>query len=64
MSECIHRRLRLCSIWSVDLAHLLRRFSVEVQYLTVTIGANPGFAMEKFYKVSRFCVGPLVLVSG
>lgn len=41
-----------CSVWSVDLAHLLRRFGVDVQLLTVTIGANPGFAEEKFYKVS------------
>ncbi|GAQ91159.1 Guanylyl cyclase domain containing protein [Klebsormidium nitens] len=38
------------SVWSVDLAHLLRRFGVDVQLLTVTIGANPGFADEKFYK--------------
>eukprot|EP00249_Psilotum_nudum_P021739 c28224_g5_i1 orf=400-1254(-) len=38
------------SIWTVDLAHLLRQFAVDVAYLTVTIGANPKFAVETFYK--------------
>ena len=39
------------SIWTVDLAYLLRRFSLDVCFLTVTLGANPGFALETFYKV-------------
>lgn len=38
------------SIWTVDLAHLLRLFAVDVAFLTVTIGANPSFAVETFYK--------------
>lgn len=38
------------SIWTVDLAHLLRLFDVDVAFLTVTIGANPSFAVETFYK--------------
>lgn len=38
------------SIWTVDLAHLLRHFKVDVAFLTVTIGANPNFAIETFYK--------------
>lgn len=38
------------SIWTVDLAHLLRLFGVDVVFLTVTIGANPSFAVETFYK--------------
>ncbi|KAH7306301.1 hypothetical protein KP509_22G005500 [Ceratopteris richardii] len=38
------------SIWTVDLAHLLRLFNIEVIFLTVTIGANPNFAVETFYK--------------
>jgi hypothetical protein len=41
----------LDSIWTVDLAHLLRHFAVDVAFLTVTIGANPNFAVETFYKV-------------
>ncbi|KAL3685774.1 hypothetical protein R1sor_003796 [Riccia sorocarpa] len=41
---------RTTSIWTVDLAHLLRHFSVDVAFLTVTIGANPDFAVETFYK--------------
>ena len=43
---------RLCptsSIWTVDLAHLLRHFGVDVLFLTITIGANPDFAHESFY---------------
>jgi hypothetical protein len=40
-----------CSIWTVDLAHLLRRFDVDVLFLTVTIGANPKYVDETFYKV-------------
>lgn len=38
------------SVWTVDLAHLLRHFALDVCFLTVTIGANPGFALETFYK--------------
>ncbi|XP_024403500.1 guanylyl cyclase 1 [Physcomitrium patens] len=38
------------SIWTVDLAHLLRHFKVDVAFLTVTIGANPSFAVETFYQ--------------
>lgn len=38
------------SIWTVDLAHLLRLFDIEVAFLTVTLGANPSFAVETFYK--------------
>ncbi|KAG6553484.1 hypothetical protein Mapa_004396 [Marchantia paleacea] len=41
---------RTTSIWTVDLAHLLRHFAVNVAFLTVTIGANPNFAVETFYK--------------
>ncbi|CAN6471538.1 unnamed protein product [Victoria cruziana] len=49
----IHSLAELCrttSIWTVDLAHLLHRFSVRFSFLTVTLGANPEFAVETFYK--------------
>ncbi len=39
-----------CSIWTVDLAYLLRRFGLEVELTTITIGANPAYAKESFYK--------------
>lgn len=42
------------SIWTVDLAHLLRHFAVDVAFLTVTVGANPNYAGESFYKVDLF----------
>ncbi|CAN1338954.1 Guanylyl cyclase 1 [Linum perenne] len=38
------------SVWTVDLAFLLKRFSVRFSYCTVTIGANPHFSVEKYYK--------------
>ncbi|CAI0443395.1 unnamed protein product, partial [Linum tenue] len=38
------------SIWTVDLAYLLKRFSVRFSYFTVTIGANPSYSVETYYK--------------
>ncbi|XP_022635137.1 protein GUCD1 isoform X1 [Vigna radiata var. radiata] len=38
------------SIWTVDLAYLLQRFSVTFSYFTVTFGANPNYCVESFYK--------------
>ncbi|KAK4487848.1 hypothetical protein RD792_003584, partial [Penstemon davidsonii] len=40
------------SIWTVDLAYLLQKFSVSFTYCTVTLGANPDFSVETFYKVN------------
>lgn len=37
-------------MWTVDLAHLLRRFGLEVSYKTLTLGTNPGFTGEAFYE--------------
>ncbi|XP_062092569.1 guanylyl cyclase 1 isoform X2 [Humulus lupulus] len=38
------------SIWTVDLAYLLQKFSVSFSYYTVTFGANPNYSVETFYK--------------
>ncbi|KAK6933087.1 Protein GUCD1 [Dillenia turbinata] len=38
------------SVWTVDLAYLLQKFSVQFSYFTVTFGANPDFSVETFYK--------------
>uniref|UniRef100_A0A2P2JJV1 Protein GUCD1 n=1 Tax=Rhizophora mucronata TaxID=61149 RepID=A0A2P2JJV1_RHIMU len=38
------------SIWTVDLAYLLQKFSVSFSYLTVTLGVNPSYSAEMFYK--------------
>ncbi|KAA8539660.1 hypothetical protein F0562_026352 [Nyssa sinensis] len=38
------------SIWTVDLAYLLQKFSISFSYFTVTLGANPSFSVETFYK--------------
>ena len=40
----------VCSIWTVDLAYLLRRFGLDVEFTTITIGANPDYAKESFYR--------------
>ncbi|CAH9098957.1 unnamed protein product [Cuscuta epithymum] len=38
------------SIWTVDLAYLLQKYSADFYYFTVTLGANPNFSMETYYK--------------
>lgn len=38
------------SIWTVDLAYLLHKFSISFSYITVTLGANPKFSLESFYE--------------
>ncbi|KAK9813421.1 hypothetical protein WJX73_007592 [Symbiochloris irregularis] len=45
----LHRRCRTSSIWTIDLAHLLRHFHIHVQFLTQMVGANPAYADERFY---------------
>ncbi|XP_047324825.1 guanylyl cyclase 1 [Impatiens glandulifera] len=49
----INELVEICctnSIWTVDLAYLLKRFGVTFSYFTVTLGANPNFSAETFYK--------------
>jgi len=44
---------KLCSttsVWTVDLAYLLHKFSVVFSFFTVTIGANPQYSAETFYR--------------
>ncbi|XP_042465322.1 guanylyl cyclase 1-like isoform X1 [Zingiber officinale] len=38
------------SIWTVDLAYLLHKFSVKFSFLTVTLGANPEYSAESYYR--------------
>lgn len=38
-----------CSVWTVDLAHLMRHFGLDVTLATTMIGANPGYFREGFY---------------
>ena len=39
----------LRSVWTVDLAHLLRKFCMDVTFTTLTLGANPQYSNESFY---------------
>ncbi|KAG2627117.1 hypothetical protein PVAP13_3KG227129 [Panicum virgatum] len=41
---------RTTSIWTVDLAYLLNKFSVSFSFFTVTLGANPQYSAESFYR--------------
>lgn len=36
-------------MWTIDLAHLLRRFGLGVVFLTTMLGANPEYTNELFY---------------
>jgi Guanylylate cyclase len=38
------------SVWTVDLAHLLHRCGLAVTFCTLTLGANPDYAEEAFYR--------------
>lgn len=40
------------STWTIDLCYLLRRFGVDHVYATVTLGVNPMFQKECYYKKS------------
>eukprot|EP00197_Chlamydomonas_leiostraca_P005328 CAMPEP_0202860038 /NCGR_PEP_ID=MMETSP1391-20130828/1915_1 /ASSEMBLY_ACC=CAM_ASM_000867 /TAXON_ID=1034604 /ORGANISM="Chlamydomonas leiostraca, Strain SAG 11-49" /LENGTH=238 /DNA_ID=CAMNT_0049539165 /DNA_START=260 /DNA_END=972 /DNA_ORIENTATION=- len=56
LHHCDYALLRqLCpttSIWTIDLAHLLRRFGLGVAFTTITLGPNPAYANESFYSAS------------
>uniref|UniRef100_A0A804Q0S4 Guanylyl cyclase 1 n=1 Tax=Zea mays TaxID=4577 RepID=A0A804Q0S4_MAIZE len=46
----LERLCRTTSIWTVDLAYLLNKFSVSFSFCTVTLGANPQYSAESFYR--------------
>ncbi|KAF0923968.1 hypothetical protein E2562_007790 [Oryza meyeriana var. granulata] len=46
----LEKLCRTTSIWTVDLAYLLNKFSVCFSFLTVTLGANPQYSAETFYR--------------
>ncbi|CAD6333640.1 unnamed protein product [Miscanthus lutarioriparius] len=46
----LERLCRTTSIWTVDLAYLLNKFSVSFSFFTVTLGANPQYSAESFYR--------------
>lgn len=43
--------MQMCSysIWTIDLAYLLRQFDVSLTFFTITLGANPEYAAESYY---------------
>lgn len=52
-SHNINSLTKLCcttSIWTVDLAYILQKFSISFSYYTVTFGVNPNYSVETFYK--------------
>jgi hypothetical protein len=49
----LRRRCATRSVWTIDLAHLLRSFEgLDVVFYTVTVGVNAAFQEERFYKAS------------
>ena len=49
----LRRMVRTQSVWTIDLAHLLASFELcDVAFYTVTLGANPAFSSETFYRDS------------
>ncbi|XP_043714497.1 guanylyl cyclase 1-like [Telopea speciosissima] len=49
----LHALGKLChttSVWTVDLAYILQKFSVSFCFFTITLGVNPKFSVETFYK--------------
>jgi hypothetical protein len=49
----LRRMVKTQSVWTIDLAHLLASFELcDVAFYTVTLGANPAFSTETFYRDS------------
>ncbi|KAK1355257.1 Guanylyl cyclase [Heracleum sosnowskyi] len=46
----LDRLCSLTSIWTIDLAFLLQKFAVSFSYFTVTLGVNPEYSTEIYYK--------------
>ena len=55
-AECSLDRLRALlpdkctSVWTVDLAYVLHHFGVRFRFLTTTVGVDPAYQAEPFYK--------------
>jgi len=53
-TECSLPKLReqvpATSIWTVDLAYVLRDFGIRFRYLTKTLGVDPSYQTEAFYR--------------
>lgn len=54
ISNIFYHWYSVCSIWTVDLAYLLHKFHVSFSFFTVTVGANPNYSIETFYKVISY----------
>lgn len=49
--ECALQELRLTrSIWTIDLAYLMRRFGVRHRFCTQTLGVDKGYKNQSFYR--------------
>jgi hypothetical protein len=38
------------SVWTIDLANILRHFKIDCVYYTVTCGVDPGYQDETYYR--------------
>mmetsp|Transcript_38162 Transcript_38162/g.63084 ORF Transcript_38162/g.63084 Transcript_38162/m.63084 type:complete len:240 (+) Transcript_38162:77-796(+) len=46
----LQQKVSAKSIWTVDLAHILCDFGVRFQFLTTSLGVNPAYEKEPFYR--------------
>lgn len=46
----LRQRVPSSSVWTVDLAYLLRDFGIRFRYLTTTLGVDPSYQSEPFYR--------------
>ena len=46
----LRKRVPSSSIWTVDLAFILREFGLRFRFLTATLGVDPSYSAEAFYR--------------
>ena len=57
-AECTLDRLRsllppkCTSVWTVDLAYAMRHYGVRFRFLTTTVGVDPAYEAEPFYRAT------------
>jgi len=53
-TECslakLRKRVPTSSVWTVDLAYLLADFGIKFRFLTTTLGVDPTYEAEPFYR--------------
>lgn len=48
--EQLRRQCATTSVWTIDIAHMLRRFGIRVTMFTRVPGVNPAYIHERYYE--------------